>query len=578
MEPATGSPYLITLLCCLVLTSSVAVLVWRERPQPGSTELAGLMCAILLWGSIYAVGMMTHTKPARKLIERLMWFGVAIAPVAWVVFSLVYTGRGGDITTGLIGWLVALSAVIVGLILTNPVHTLVWADHEVVMTADIAIARQSFGPLFWVISFYLYILVLTGTYFLLELALTGEGIYLDQSIALIIGAIIPAVANLSSVFGIVPIDGLDITPYAFSISSIAFGYALVRHDLLRSVPAVRTLGKDTLIESIRDPVLITDEEQQIVEVNSAATVQFDLHTEQIIGTTITDLFPESIQQTSLDRSNKTTVQHANQEFDVIASPVADWQDRSLGCVYVFRNITDRILREERLSVFNRLLRHNLRNELTVIQGRAAILSENLGDGQQEHVEQIHNTANRLDHLSNKVRTIDQRINAETVPSEVDLAERVESVIATLSSERQGTTIKTNLPDELTISCVHSTLIDLIVKNLVENAIKHNDSDDPLVAVRLSIRGERNAPVSLVIADNGPQIPRHEIKAIRSDKKTQLEHSVNIGLWTVNWCVRRLGGSLSFDTSQFGGNRITITLPSTPLQHELAEDWSVPQPE
>ncbi|MFC7058077.1 sensor histidine kinase [Halovenus salina] len=346
------------------------------------------------------------------------------------------------------------------------------------------------------------------------------------------------------------------TPYAVSVSGIAFGYALIRYDLFEFVPATRALGRDAVIDNMLDAVLIVDSHHRIVETNPIAERVFDLDREEVLGTPLDILF-EDVSVPSPGETVELTVSRGNRTFEMTASPLADWRDRTVGQVLVFRDVTERTLREQRLSVLNRVLRHNLRNQLTIVQGQAEVLAERLTMPERQLAEDIQQAATTLVNVGQKARIIDQVVDTKTTLVEVDAVEIIDSAVA--EYRESGVTIRTDLPDELVLTSAHTGLVDLIVENLVENAIEHNDSEDPLVEVTLRQADDGRQAV-LVVADNGPVIPDAELAAIDAAVETPLQHSSSLGLWTVSWCVKRLGGRLTFETSEHGGNRIEVSMP------------------
>jgi signal transduction histidine kinase len=115
----------------------------------------------------------------------------------------------------------------------------------------------------------------------------------------------------------------------------------------------------------------------------------------------------------------------------------------VGYAIVFRDGTVRTSRRQRLEVFNRVLRHNPRNETTVILGHAETLRTVLDD--PEHVDSIETfieSTTDLTNLSKAVREIDQvvgdntsldtiveNVTTENVPSAVHVERQIPSQVA-----------------------------------------------------------------------------------------------------------------------------------------------------
>jgi signal transduction histidine kinase len=244
-----------------------------------------------------------------------------------------------------------------------------------------------------------------------------------------------------------------------------------------------------------------------------------------------------------------------------ASPLADWQERELGHVLVFRDVTERTLREQRLAVLNRVLRHNLRNDLSVVNSRADLLAEGLTPPQSTHAETIRETALDLIDLGEKARAVHRATQDDADPVEADLVDVVEGVVEEVREAYPAVRIETDLPDRLPVTCRHPRLAWVAAHNLVENAAEHNEAADPWARVSLATTddGERRV-AELTVTDSCPPIPPQEYETLAAGEETALEHGSGIGLWAVDWCVRHLGGSVAFETTD-EGNRVVARIPT-----------------
>lgn len=93
--------------------------------------------------------------------------------------------------------------------------------------------------------------------------------------------------------------------------------------------------------------------------------------------------------------------------------------------------------------------------------------------------------------------------------------------------------------------------------MVENSLKHSDTDAP--CVHITVREEPDGGTEVIVADNGPGIPNLEQEALADGRETQLKHGRGIGLWFVNWAVTQLGGELEFDRNDTTGSIVTVRL-------------------
>ncbi|WP_222916773.1 PAS domain S-box protein [Natrinema sp. SYSU A 869] len=235
-----------------------------------------------------------------------------------------------------------------------------------------------------------------------------------------------------------------------------------------------------------------------------------------------------------------------------------------GTVSVVRDITQRKEREQYLQVLNRVLRHNLRNDLTVVIGYAELLRERLDDPElAAAADTLRETATDLAGTSEKTRAIQHALDRDSDLQPVDVAATAEEAVTETETEDATVSVST---DGDCWAWADSGL-RLVIENLLENAIQYGGST-PIVDVSVSRDGER---VELAVADDGPGIPPAETAVVTGETDiTQLTHSSGLGLWLVRWMVDSYGGSISFATSALGGSRIEIGLEAAPSPSTDAE--------
>jgi len=220
-------------------------------------------------------------------------------------------------------------------------------------------------------------------------------------------------------------------------------------------------------------------------------------------------------------------------------------------------ITERKIREQRLRVLNRVLSHNLRNVMSVIQGHAELLkSEFEGEEPPASLAAIESSADDLMGLADAVRDIEQTVQAtDTAEAVIPLEERVEELLSGFRDRFPEATFDLTLPEG---DCeVALTGVVTAIEEAIENAIKHNDSPDPSVEIRIRTR---EGWVDVEIEDDGPGIPEQEITAIR-EGETALSHADRLGLWLIYWVLSKVGGSLSVSEADPRGTILTLSVPA-----------------
>lgn len=344
MTPLVGALLPTLLLVSAVATATLAAIAWRARNRPGALPFAGQMVAVTVWSGTYLVELTVHPGGA-LLWERMQWFGIAFVPVFFLLFALDYLGSE-RVSAPLVAALSVVPVVTVALVWIEP--GLIWEMQEVNETAGVTVVVQEFGTWYWINLVYAYGLIAVGSYLLLRLAVVSDQLYLDQSLLLFVGVVVPLVGNAVSVVGGTPIEGIDLTPFAFTITGIAFGNALFRYRLFELAPATWQIGQETVVGNLDDAVVITDTDGTIVYCNETAESTFDVRVDDVVGTPVQSLVGvDDVDFAAPDAMGETDV--GDGTYEVRASEIVDRHDRELGHALVFNDITDRKRREEALE-------------------------------------------------------------------------------------------------------------------------------------------------------------------------------------------------------------------------------------
>ncbi|WP_336329196.1 PAS domain S-box protein [Haloarcula sp. CGMCC 1.2071] len=223
---------------------------------------------------------------------------------------------------------------------------------------------------------------------------------------------------------------------------------------------------------------------------------------------------------------------------------------------IYTDITEQRERERRLKLLNRVLRHNLRNDLTVVLGMADALDERIDDEDQRAIlYRLQRKAEEMASLSERARDMERSVRRDQYGVDpVDVPATVTDTVSSYHDEYAGE-IKTDLPD-VSVTAGDGRL-HRILGELLENSLEHA-GDDPSISVDVTAD---QRTVSITVADDGPGIPQHELDVVTGDEPiTQLRHGTGLGLWLVVWVTETYGGTVDFASGRDGGTVVTLELP------------------
>jgi PAS domain S-box-containing protein len=323
-----------------------------------------------------------------------------------------------------------------------------------------------------------------------------------------------------------------------------------------------------VVEAAPVGILVVDEEGAIQLWNDGAERIFGWSDTEVRRRTYPEVLTESDETTgdflhrlrSGDQLHGVEARHAHKngallDVRIWAAPIRTQDDVFRGGVFVVSDITEQKLREQRLAVLNRVLRHNIRNDVNVIQAHLEMLA---GDrpGDDEHLQIVHERLSNIVELSQTARNIEQLQDEEAEPTTIDLGAMLRERVDRLRAESRPARVSSDLPDSLPV--VAHELLPYAFDNILDNAIEHNDSDVPRVDISTDVDASRNH-VTVDVADNGPGLPSMERKVLTSETETSLEHSSGLGLWLTRWIVRSSDGSVAVREDASGGTCVSVRL-------------------
>jgi len=323
-----------------------------------------------------------------------------------------------------------------------------------------------------------------------------------------------------------------------------------------------------LFETLTDPVadlLYADGEAVVRNVNPAFAALVDaddIHDRSLAAVRerlpagIADaLEPVSDTGEAIER-NVSTRTDAGERYYLLKTVPYEGDDSQRAFV-ILTDVTDVKQRETQLQVLYRILRHNLRNRTTVIQGTAEEIASRDESGEIAPLAQrILDASRSLVNASETARTVqgvlEQREPVESAPVERVAADLTDSI------GRQYPALGVTVTADTTGTVRYSEDLVTAVLELVDNAVEHGAAD-PTVEVELT-----DAPdggVRVAVHDDGPGVPREEWDIVTGGREiTQLQHASGLGLWLVKWVADTHGGTLRLERADEDGSTVAIDLP------------------
>ena len=237
------------------------------------------------------------------------------------------------------------------------------------------------------------------------------------------------------------------------------------------------------------------------------------------------------------------------------TPIFDDGDELTHYLGFQTDVTERRRTEQLIALLNRVLRHNLRNDMSKVMGFANLINTGATESPRAMAGRIEGVAKDLVSLSEHARTLEENARIDREPRRLDpttvLARLVDSHRETYPAAAIDVTVATDRA-----ICAGAELEEALSEAMT-NAITHNPTAEPGVTVTVSDDEEW---ITIEITDDGPGIEPMEAAVVAAGSETELEHSSGLGLWLINWIVTRYGGAFEID-GDGGGTTATIRLPA-----------------
>ncbi|WP_417448586.1 PAS domain-containing protein [Halorubrum ejinorense] len=337
-----------------------------------------------------------------------------------------------------------------------------------------------------------------------------------------------------------------------------------------------------IIDLVPDLIFVKDREGEYLLANEATASAYGRTPDGVEGKTEREIIPdagdsEAFRQDDLavfesggpktiDEEPLTTADGETRIFQTTKIPykVAETdEDAVLGYA---RDITDlkeyeRTVEEQRdnLKLLNQVVRHDIKNQLMVVESYTELLEGSLPDDRSRtYAQTVIEAAKEAADITETARDVTDvllQVGSDRTP--VGLRAELSAQIEQVRSEKDRATVSVDgpIPD---VTVLADDLLEAVFRNLLTNAVVHNDKEVAEIAVSTAVS---DGSVRVSIADNGPGIPDDHKEQIFQEGEKGLESGgTGIGLYLVETLVDKYGGDVRVGDNDPRGSVFTLELP------------------
>jgi PAS domain S-box-containing protein len=560
-----------------------------RHPSPETSVLAGLMLAITGWVLFNTLELLASSEDATVFWAKASYVFIAYTPVAWLAFALRYTAQHKWLTRPLFAIFCIIPAITTLLAWTNDLHHWLWADYQFISAYGLLALDVVHGPWFWVHGAHSYGLMFLGALLIVRQSFRSFNLYRQQSIWLILGALILAFINVFYSYDLIPALKKDFTPVGLAFTGIALAIGMTRYRLFDLKPVAR----DAVVDSMSDSMLAIDMQGRVFDLNAAAAAVIGVQAGGAIGrpaAEVLDPWRDQVEhfRDAFDLRTEIGVTQDGDAryFDLQVSPLHNRRKQMIGRLVVWRDTTERRrietnlerqiveleARNEELDAFAHTVAHDLKNPLASLVPMSDHLQAHFQSIPAEEVHRmlgiIERSARKMDTIIDELLLLASVRKFEDVQiTPLDTRKIVDEALERLSHLEIEHPSQISVPDRWPVALGYAPWIEEVWVNYISNALKYSGARPHIeLGARLQFNDpdERQPIARFWVRDNGPGIPveRHrELFTLFNRLGTASPQGHGLGLSIVQRIVTRLGGEVGVESELGQGSLFWFSLPA-----------------
>jgi len=244
-------------------------------------------------------------------------------------------------------------------------------------------------------------------------------------------------------------------------------------------------------------------------------------------------------------------------IDFSAKPVTNDAGEVTLLVVEGREITEQRRQRQQMTMMQRVMRHNMRNDLNKVRGWAQVLAEEAdAEARATHLDRIETILDEWEAMTDEMRQVRQ---LTTSPEAQQPAVEVRSVTEHLTAWNQDTEF--TLDVNSTVSREPTVWIPGIVtealEKLITTATHRATESDTVVTVSLSDKTDKWVGIEVFITGSG--LTETDTEVLATGEETALTHAQGLDIWVVRTMIRTVGGEITAHTTGTK-TRVTFRIP------------------
>jgi len=339
---------------------------------------------------------------------------------------------------------------------------------------------------------------------------------------------------------------------------------------------------EAIIESIKSPIIVTDDENKVIMLNKSAERVFDVKEKRVINRKFLEGIKEENIFNMIQKARNSIEEYKpfedieignNQDktyYRITTSPIWFKHSENLGTVTIMQDITKFRELDEMKTDFISNISHEFRTPLTSICMAVGLLLDknvDINDDEMELLTIIKEESDKLDNLVGELLDLSKmksgKIEMEII--DIDIDEVISEVKRAFKIQLEEKNITLSIDTNGVRKRVKGDMnkISWVIVNLLGNALRYTKTDGTGI-IEIKAR-EVNNTMLVSICDNGEGIVEEYQKLIFEkfiqikDKNGETTGSSGLGLAICKEIVKAHGGEIWVDSTVGEGSSFYFTL-------------------
>ena len=552
-----------------------------------------MLFSIGIWSLSYGFELLSTTLEQMLFWQNIEYLGIVFIPVFWLLFILKFTGRDKYLTIKNFIWILSIPVITLLMVWTNSFHYLHFKSISIDFSESFPLLSVEFGPWYYVYTLYFYIILALGVVMLIKEYRNSDPMFKRQNLIVLLAALIPWIANLANLVGFKPMGHIEVTPFAFILTVFMFSIGFSRFKLMDIIPIARA----KVLESMKEGLIVMDHLDRIIDLNREIKMILSISGESLIGKNIDSVFPnqpELFEYINDRKDGRLKIELQRNGYpifmDVSITALFENKDSYNGLIILTRDITRQVgienrfrIQSDQLIATNKLkdrlfsiIAHDLRSPLINLNEVIRMMNSGMiSDAEFKlFMPQLSNnigyTTGLLENLLFWSRS---QLQGEIIkPVYFNIKGITDNITALFESTiRDKDIITENNLDPFSLVYADVDMIQLIVRNLISNAIKFSEHGKSITITSVINRKE----FIMCISDSGVGISKENQNKLFEQETfttrgTDNEEGTGLGLFLCKDFIEKNGGKIWVESKIGVGTKFFVQIPNSPISQELLD--------